>query len=85
MPIGAQRVIVRQQDHRLNPSLRDQKPVEGIFVNVWQLHHLRRVLAYYRQVTEASRLNELSPLYRWDSSTVYRFFARSLGSPGAPP
>ena len=51
-PISTQRIIVSQQNHRLNPGLRNQKPVEGILVNGWQLNYFRGVLACYRQVVE---------------------------------
>ena len=57
VPICTQRIIVGQQDHRLNPCLRDQKPVEGVLVNGRQLNHFRSVLAYYRQMAEAGRFD----------------------------
>src|SRR3984957_20078954 len=57
VPVSTQHIIISQQNHRFNPGLRNQKPVEGILVNRWQLNYFRGVLAYYRQVVEAGRFD----------------------------
>jgi hypothetical protein len=57
VPVVTQHIVVGQQNHRFDPGLRHQEPVEGILMNSWQFNYFCGVLTYCRQVMEAGRFD----------------------------